>query len=242
MDFGNTLVDYPLMDWGSQISFTEKFLTHYIDTLPVQHQDSPSELAIRLNTEKLDGSVWRFRKRVRSASFFGRALPSEDAKTFERAICQAVFDVAVKFDDSLQCVAEFKRMGYRTGIVSNLPWGTSSDIWKLEFRRHGFDSNLIDQVVCCVDVGYRKPHPAPLRECVSRLSCAPPEVVFVGDGIVSDMQAAASAGCIPILLDRKNVHRDYSGTRITTLNELLGKLRNRRSQRLPFPKPIHRNR
>lgn len=223
MDFGNTLVDYPLANWDSQIAFTQRFFENYIylTNFPLKTKHSASDLAVRLNTENQDHSIWRFRERVRSSSFFGHSLNREGARRLEIAICQAVFDRAARFDDSINCIERLKRLGLRTGIVSNLPWGTSSEIWKSEFIRHGFGPDLIDQVVCCVDVGYRKPHPAALRECTAKLKCHPTEVIFVGDGIISDVQTAIAAGCLPVLLDRRNEFSSYAGTRVKTMDELL---------------------
>jgi FMN phosphatase YigB (HAD superfamily) len=220
MDFGNTLVDYPLMDWDSQINFTKNFLANYLHTLSFAVHHSTEELAVRLNTENPDGSVWHFVDRIRSSSFFGSALPRKAAKDFEEAICQAVFDCAIRFEDSIDCVLTLRSLGYLTGIVSNLPWGTNSIIWRQEFDRHGFDSNLINEIVCCVDVGYRKPHPAALRACISKLNCDPKDVVFVGDAIVSDIQTALAVGCLPVLVDRRNAYPDYSGIRVRTMQEL----------------------
>lgn len=220
MDFGNTLVDYPLMDWDSQITFTKDFFAGYIGRGRLKWQGSPRELAVRLNTENKDGSVWRFGERVRSTSFFGKSLSPGAARALELDICQAVFERAVRFQDSLEFVSMLRVLGYLTGIVSNLPWGTSSVIWNQEFVRHGFTSNLIDRAVCCVDVGFRKPHPAALRECISRLKCDPHEVLFVGDG-VSDTQASLAAGCVPVLLDRRNANPSYRGIRVITLFDII---------------------
>jgi FMN phosphatase YigB (HAD superfamily) len=220
MDFGNTLVDYPLSDWQSQIVFIDRFLARYLKTLPLDRRYSLRELSIRLNTENSDGSVWPFVDRLRSSSFFGTALTVKAAQDFETAICQAVFKRAVVFQESLEFVSILRVSGYRTGIVSNLPWGTSPIIWNQEFRRHGFTPNLIDQAVCCVDVGFRKPNPAALKECISRLNCDPHEVLFVGDS-ASDTQAALAAGCVPVLLDRENSHSSYSGIRVTKLFDIM---------------------
>lgn len=235
MDFGNTLVDYPLIDWNSQIEFIKGFLSKYSERLPTNCEHSADELAVQLNTEKADGSVWHFIERVRSSSFFGAAFKFKAAREFEIAICEAVFDQATLFQDSIEFVMGLRSSGYLTGIVSNLPWGTSSAIWRSEFHRHGFSSGLIDHIVCCVDVGYRKPNPAPLLECIARLDCTPSEVIFVGDAIVSDVQAALAAGCLPVLLDRRGAYETYQGIRVRSMSELRLKL-----DELRFPAAIDR--
>lgn len=49
----------------------------------------------------------------------------------------------------------------------------------------------------------RKPNPAMLTDCMDELSVAPDTTVFIGDSL-TDMKAAISAGCLPILVRSGN--------------------------------------
>jgi len=52
--------------------------------------------------------------------------------------------------------------GYRTGIISNLPWGSPPALWREEVGRLGV-AGEVDEVVFCGDAGYRKPAPRSSR-------------------------------------------------------------------------------
>lgn len=126
--------------------------------------------------------------------------------------------------DARPVVEELKMRGLKTGIVSNLPWGTSSKIWNNEFARHGFGAEVIDHAVCCVDAGFRKPHPAAIIECLRRLNCEPSRALYVGDR-PSDVQAGKAAGCRTALVARRpDSHTDEADMIVHDLRDLLTQL------------------
>jgi FMN phosphatase YigB (HAD superfamily) len=222
-DFGDTLVDYPLRDYQGQIAYiTEFFEAMAADKLiSLDRFESIKELAISFNTENNDHSTWPFIDRIRSDRFFGKALSETSAKVIEQRLCDGVFNRAELLPDALPTLIELKNRGIKTGIVSNLPWGTCSTIWSAEFARHGFGPELIDQVVCCVDAGYRKPHPAAIVECLNRLGCLPEHSIFVGDRC-SDAQAGRAAGCRTALVKRREDSKsDYCDLMLNDLRELI---------------------
>jgi FMN phosphatase YigB (HAD superfamily) len=221
-DFGDTLVDYPLRDRDGQISYIVEFIEKMaaVKAVSLKGFESAVSFANRLNFEKPDNSTWPFVERVRSDSFFGSQFSLADAIRLERAICDGVFSSAKELPDARPALLDLRERGIRTGIVSNLPWGTSSAIWCEEFARRGFGSELIDQVVCCVDVGYRKPHPAAVMECVRRLNCNPSQSVYVGDR-PSDILAGKLAGVRTILIHRRDdSHTDEADSVIYDLRDL----------------------
>jgi HAD superfamily hydrolase (TIGR01662 family) len=204
-DFGDTLVDYPLRDHRGQIEYIVEFFKEMAaaNLVDLARFSNIEDLANALNTENADHSTWPFVERLRSDSFFSLDLSLQAAKELERRICDGVFKRAELLPDALPTLIELKKRGIKTGIVSNLPWGTSSTIWSAEFARHGFGADLIDEVVCCVDAGYRKPHPAAILECLNRLGCSPDRSIFVGDRH-SDAQAGRAAGCRTALVRRRD--------------------------------------
>src|SRR6185437_5062898 len=86
--------------------------------------------------------------------------------------------------------------------VSNTPWGSSAEDWRTELARHGLLA-AVDAAVFCVDVGYRKPHPAPIQRALALLEVPAAEAVFVGDDPRWDVAGAQAAGVRPILLGKK---------------------------------------
>lgn len=221
-DFGDTLVDYPLRDMNGQLAYIIGFIEGVAASKIVSLESfgSASEFANRLNTENSDNSTWSFVERVRSDRFFGPSLSEASASEMERRICEGVFSDAKLLPDALPAVRDLKSRGIKTGIVSNLPWGTSSAIWKAEFSRHGFGPELMDDAVCCVDAGYRKPHPAAITACLKNLSCDPRHSLYVGDR-PSDVMAGKAAGCRTILIKRReDSYTDKADVIIDDLNQL----------------------
>jgi FMN phosphatase YigB (HAD superfamily) len=149
-DFGDTLVDYPLRDTKGQLSYIESFITRLADDgiVSLSKFNTVQAFAEQLNSENLDDSTWPFTERLRSDKFFGPDFDLATAERLEREICDGVFAQAKILPDALPTLIELKKRGIKTGIVSNLPWGTSSKIWVEEFARHGFSSDIIDVVVC----------------------------------------------------------------------------------------------
>jgi FMN phosphatase YigB (HAD superfamily) len=186
--------------------------------------ESTERFAEQLNTENEDHTTWQFVERLRSESFFGQSLSLSDAERMEREICKGVFAKAKVLSDAHPALCELKQRGLKTGIVSNLPWGTSSAIWADEFTRHGFGADVIDRVVCCVDAGFRKPHPAAIIECLGRLECEPAKSIYVGDR-PSDIYAGKSAGCRTVLVNRReDSYTDKADVIIHDLRDLVSYL------------------
>lgn len=203
-DFGDTLVDYPLRDSEGQRAYVVGFIEEMVaaGVVALDRFESTRSFADQLNTENPDNKTRPFVERLRSEQFFGDRLSIADAEQLERAICDGVFREARLLPDAQPTLFDLRQRQLKTGIVSNLPWGTSSTIWANEFSRHGFGPQLIDKVVCCVDAGFRKPHPAAIIECLRQLDCDPKDSIYVGDR-PSDVDAGKAAGCRTALVRRR---------------------------------------
>jgi FMN phosphatase YigB (HAD superfamily) len=153
-----------------------------VGVLPTDTQVDENELeqrALELNVERPDLSVWPLNERLRI--LFGEAA-SEPAKLqrIAAAFMGPIFATAVADPDALAVLGALRAQGIRTAIVSNTPWGSPASDWRFELERHGLLA-AVDAAVFCVDVGYRKPHPAPIERALSLLSVRPADAVFVGD-------------------------------------------------------------
>jgi len=113
-----------------------------------------------------------------------------------------------------------RRQGYRTAVVSNSPWGSPAALWRKELRRLGI-AGLVDAVVLCGDVGWRKPSRRIFEHARKRLGVAGAECVFVGDDLEWDVAGSAAAGMRPVLIDRDGRHASFAGARVRSLHELL---------------------
>lgn len=78
------------------------------------------------------------------------------------------------------------------GIVSS---GSGQRV-RRQIRAFDF-KQYVSVCVCCEDAAMRKPHPAPLRLALRKLSLAPEETVYVGDA-PEDIEMARRAGVTPI--------------------------------------------
>ena len=131
---------------------------------------------------------------------------------------EPIFDRAQPSAQAPVVLRWLRRRGIKTAIVSNTPWGSSSGIWRAELARHGL-LEIVDAVVFCVDVGWRKPHRAPFDRALALLNVASSDALFVGDDPRWDVAGARNAGVRPVLLGSPTSSPDLET--IQNLEELI---------------------
>ncbi|QIF05020.1 HAD family hydrolase [Roseimicrobium sp. ORNL1] len=211
-DWGNTLVDYPLGTTSTQLEFLDGFLRHQLhrfDYTPVSLEEW-RDVLIAINTERSDCQVTPFATRMRSwFPFIGR----EELIGMEEELCRSIFgsaSVPQEVWPSVQCLLN---QGYAVGIISNLPWGVSAIHWQTEFSHHLRELSMVPPIVCCGDVGFRKPHSAPFLRCLQLLGRTPQEAVMVGDSIESDIKGALQCGLAAVLIGHETTGPPPAGVR-----------------------------
>ncbi len=224
-DLGNTLVSYyepanflPVLD------DCIRSISHVLHgNGAAAGQNALLEKAKPLNRERDDLRVWPLHERL--------ALIVEDEETsrddsFMRQMVEAflapIFELGSIDPQALDVLSRLQELGYKTAIVSNTPWGSPADLWHQELDRHGL-LDVVDAVVFCVDVGWRKPHRAPFEEALSSLGVPASRAVFVGDDPVWDVQGAKGVGIEPVLIHRAQKTSDDVPS-IAKLLDLLGLL------------------
>jgi HAD superfamily hydrolase (TIGR01509 family) len=236
-DLGNTLVSYyqpadfmPIL----RRSLDACLLTLGHSPLGHEAQTALVHRALEMNQERADLAVWPLEERLRV--LFSHYTP--DTTLTERlcgAFLEPIFSTARVSRDALQVLASLKRMGVKTAIVSNTPWGSSGHSWRSELARHGL---LADAVVFCTDVGWRKPHPTPFRRALEMLDVAAKEAVFVCDDPVWDVEGANGAGVRPILLaTRAHQSNPAQVTVAASLPDVLAKIEHWNSTANAGPQP-----
>jgi HAD superfamily hydrolase (TIGR01509 family) len=204
-DLGNTLVAYYVAADFARI--LRECLRGCIDVLALDarvEQEELLERALALNVDRPEHAVWPLAERLRV--LFGDAV--SDPRMLEsvtQAFLRPIFAIAALDPEALPVLRTLRQRGIRTAIVSNLPWGSPAAAWRAELERHGLLA-AVDAAVFCVDVGHRKPHPAPIERALELLKVAPGEAVFVGDDPRWDVAGAKRAGVRPILLSRLPTH------------------------------------
>jgi putative hydrolase of the HAD superfamily len=181
--------------------------------------DSLFEKALELNHEADNFAVRPLEDRI--CKLFP-ACPVTDPIAM-RNVCKSfmtpIFSCARVEDDAVEVLDALRARGLRTAIVSNTPWGSSAELWLEELHRHALLERL-DAVTFCVEVGWRKPHPAPFLRTLKKLAIEPCDAVFVGDDPRWDVEGPLRAGIRPILVSDAPVERSRC-TRIARLAFLL---------------------
>jgi putative hydrolase of the HAD superfamily len=88
-----------------------------------------------------------------------------------------------------EMLAELKRRGYKTAVVSNTTYVARPVVERLKI------GEKVDSVVLSCDVGLVKPDLEIYRLGAERLGLEPKECLFVGDGGDNELVGAKAAGC-----------------------------------------------
>lgn len=221
-DLGNTLAAYYHSDeFPPILAQAVAGVLLELETLGHRSLDHESVLARALaeNREAADHRVTPMRERLeRIFDVSAASDPALSARLCERFL-EPILALGRVYDDAVPVLTVLRDYGCRTAIVSNLPWGSPPEPWRRELSRLGL-AELVDAVVLCTDVGWRKPGPQIFLHAASALGATCGECVFVGDDPVWDGDGAAAVGMRPVLLDRGGRHADYRGERVATLREL----------------------
>jgi putative hydrolase of the HAD superfamily len=126
-------------------------------------------------------------------------------------------------DDALPTIAELRRRGLRTAILSNTPWGSPGDLWRQELGRMGL-ARAVDVLAFCTDAGYRKPDRRAFEYVLARLALPPGACLFVGDDPRWDLAGPRAIGMRAVLIDRRRTGRHGEEHPIADLHQLLTRL------------------
>ena len=137
-----------------------------------------------------------------------------------RYFMKPIFARGRRYEDTIPVLQELKSRGFRMGIISNLPWGSPSVLWREELKRQGLDE--FADAVFCSDVGWRKPAEQIFRYALNKWNVKPEDCVFIGDDPIWDIAGPRAVGIEAILIDRKGVNKNQDNELyITNLTELL---------------------
>ncbi len=222
-DLGNTLVRYYRKE--EFVPILEKAIENVHSELLGRNLLSPRsktelvELAIAENREANDYSFTPMAERFER--IFGVSI-TEDFNLSEK-LCslflEPIFETAYLYPDTVNALITLRNQGIKLGIISNLPWGSPASMWRLELERLGL-AGLVDDIVLCADVGWRKPAPQIFERAMRNLDTPANKCTFVGDDPTWDVRGSEEIGMRPVLIDRENLHQNFATTRIRSLDEL----------------------
>lgn len=197
-DLGNTLVDYYR---GAEFRpILRDCLRRVSETIGVSaDSEDVFTRALELNREAPDLAVRPLAGRLRELFPECAAAAEDEMDRVCRAFMGPIFACAKVNGATVEVLDALRIRGIKTAIVSNTPWGSSGQLWREELARHSL-LHTVDAAVFCVDVGWRKPHPAPFLRALETLGVDAKDAIFVGDDPRWDVEGARRAGLRPVLL------------------------------------------
>jgi len=138
-----------------------------------------------------------------------------------RAYLRPFLSLGHRFEDAIPTLSALRNMGLKIGVVSNLPWGCQTEIFREELIRFGI-LPLVDKSIFCRDVGFRKPAREIFEYALAMMGSGPETALFVGDRIDWDVEGAVQYGLSAVWLNRtQSSHALPQEARvISTLTEL----------------------
>jgi putative hydrolase of the HAD superfamily len=225
-DFGNTLAAYyrreefgPILERA--VARTREQLQ--VAGLDVVDLDVAMERAVAENREAADFRFAPMADRLARIFDLEEGARAELGESLCKCFLEPIFEVGRAYPDARSTLAHLKSQGYRTAIVSNAPWGSPPELWRRELHRLGL-AQLVDLVVLCGDVGWRKPSKLIFEHARDGLGVQSDECTFVGDDLEWDIAGSAAAGMRPVLIDRDNRYPNFNGVRIRSLDDLAAAL------------------
>lgn len=222
-DLGGTLVEYytreqfpPIM--AQAVDEVGAYLAERGLALP-----PPDVVRERTEQEKHTSPDYRVRPlEGRLHRIFGLSATDDPDLSLElcRRWLRPVFALSRVYPDSKPLLQRLRRAGLRTAILSNSPWGSPPVLWREEVARLGL-TPLVDEVLFCGDVGWRKPAPPIFLEAMRRLGTSPDRCLFVGDDPRWDVAGPRALGMDAVLIDRFGRAAEPEVRVIRTLEELL---------------------
>ena len=97
-------------------------------------------------------------------------------------------------------IAALETLGrrYRLALLSNYPDGSAI---RESLRKTGLDA-FFNPVIVSADIGRVKPHPLMFRTLLDQLGMPAPQVAFIGDNWLADVQGAKRAGLFSVWFRR----------------------------------------
>ncbi len=104
-------------------------------------------------------------------------------------------------------------------LATNAKDSEKDDIIK-SLQRVNLHSYFKD-IFCFKEIGFPKPSKEYFNSILEKLNCKKDDIVMIGDNLEKDVLGAENSGIDGILYDFNNQYKDYQGSSINDLKELL---------------------
>ena len=210
-DIDDTLVDHSSAELKAARLFHRRFapqLAFTEDEFPQVWHDT----AERHFKEFLDGKCdYQTQRRRRIRSVLGQTLADTEADELFR-VYQDGYEASWRlFPDVLPCLDALN--GYTLSIISN-----NGEVQSREkLANFGLEDRFVDYVTPDV-AGVSKPDRGIFEHACARLSATPEQLVYVGNRLDTDAQAAQAAGWRGVWINREGAPVD--GAEVTVIEDL----------------------
>jgi putative hydrolase of the HAD superfamily len=110
-------------------------------------------------------------------------------------------------------------IGVRLGLVSNSEGAIAALLGELGIAHH------FEVIVDSGIEGVRKPDPEIFRRALRRMEVTAKEALYIGDVPAVDVEGARAAGMGAVLVDEYGHYPDFTGPRVRSVAELIGRWR-----------------
>jgi len=186
-------------------------------------QESMWQRAQEENYEAEDHRVRPLGERLRRIFQLDGSIEHEAEMDMCRRFLRPVFARGCCYEDTISTLEQLKARGFRMAIVTNTPWGAPAAPWREEIERLG-PGNHVEAIVCCADVGWRKPAMQFFEYTLEKLQVSPGQCICVGDRLQWDVIGARTSGIRALLIDRRGTMQDSGENPIRNLHELWDRL------------------
>ncbi|NOW07509.1 HAD family hydrolase [Clostridium beijerinckii] len=120
------------------------------------------------------------------------------------------------FDDVIPLFDELDKKLIKRVVLTNGPSdGQRDKISELNLNY------LVSNIYISEEIGYSKPSREAYEYVLNDLYCSLSEIIMVGDSIKYDYEGAKKIGMEAVLVDRSNIHKDFSGLKVSNMLELM---------------------
>lgn len=104
--------------------------------------------------------------------------------------------IAVPFPFTVSMLRQIRRMGLKTGIITN----GNVELQSKKIRLLSLE-NEVDEILITGSINVHKPSKEPFLVMAQRLSLEPSELLYVGDNPLNDVEGSRNAGYTPVFVN-----------------------------------------
>lgn len=112
---------------------------------------------------------------------------------YKEAVLSCFKGTAVPFDFSINVLSEIRKLGVKTGLITN----GRHEVQASKLKLLGLE-NSFDDIVISGDYGFSKPDERIFRAAAKNLGVEMSEMMYVGDHPQCDVDGSRRAGCTPV--------------------------------------------